>query len=404
MSAPAQVGTPAFRVCVLALLLVAGLAHFNAWHYFGVWHLEPLFLDSFAILSAVDCHRLGFDIYVTNPCDVLGRPLGYSRLWLALEPTGISRAENALTGYAIGALFLIVAAHAMRPVSTGQQLIALAALASPAVLLGIERANNDLLMFLLLVAAARLITVPTVGPALSWCAIALGAALKFYPVAALAAGVTQWRRPADRWVFIGVVAGLIAVAIMLIWPDNERLQHTVPSPSGRWTFGAAVIGQMVSGEATPSNMWAFGIVVTCAAIGAVISWRLPALPSLRDVDRYLFHICLATAAACYAVKVNYDYRCIFLLGTFPVLFALTNCAGLLRGVSVAAIAATLFALWAEVLQSIWVAMADPEQRAASAIHTFENASIKWAEHLVTFALMGFLAGIAFRLLRAQLSR
>ena len=31
------------------------------------------FLDTHAVLSAVQCDRLGVDVYASNPCDVLGR-------------------------------------------------------------------------------------------------------------------------------------------------------------------------------------------------------------------------------------------------------------------------------------------------------------------------------------------
>jgi hypothetical protein len=33
---------------------------------------RPL-LDTHAVLAAIECHRLGIDIYAANPCDVLGR-------------------------------------------------------------------------------------------------------------------------------------------------------------------------------------------------------------------------------------------------------------------------------------------------------------------------------------------
>ena len=42
------------------------------------------FLDLHAVMSAIECHHRGIDVYATNPCDTLGRPHIYSPLWLRL--------------------------------------------------------------------------------------------------------------------------------------------------------------------------------------------------------------------------------------------------------------------------------------------------------------------------------
>ena len=60
--------------------------------YFGTLRLlgvEPFsfpFLDTHAVLAAAECGRQGIDVYLSNPCDVLGRPHVYSPLWLAIVP------------------------------------------------------------------------------------------------------------------------------------------------------------------------------------------------------------------------------------------------------------------------------------------------------------------------------
>jgi hypothetical protein len=59
---------------------------------FGVLRLlgiEPFgfpFLDTHAVLAAAECRRQGIDVYLSNPCDVLRRPHGYSPLWLEILP------------------------------------------------------------------------------------------------------------------------------------------------------------------------------------------------------------------------------------------------------------------------------------------------------------------------------
>ena len=67
----------------LAFWLSGAIGLYRAvWYYLGVaWFRFP-FLDTHAVLAAMDCHRRGFDVYVGNPCDVLDRPHVYSPLWL----------------------------------------------------------------------------------------------------------------------------------------------------------------------------------------------------------------------------------------------------------------------------------------------------------------------------------
>src|SRR5262245_55720260 len=50
--------------------------------FIGIVPFRYPFLDFQAVLAAVDCWQRGIDVYVSNPCDVLGRPFAYSPLWL----------------------------------------------------------------------------------------------------------------------------------------------------------------------------------------------------------------------------------------------------------------------------------------------------------------------------------
>ena len=77
-------------VAALHALLSAGAYH-TAFALWGVQSFHYLFLDLDGPLAARDCVRLGFDVYVFNPCDVIDRVHNYSPLWLAFPdlPPGI---------------------------------------------------------------------------------------------------------------------------------------------------------------------------------------------------------------------------------------------------------------------------------------------------------------------------
>ncbi len=51
----------------------------------GAFPFRTPFLDMHAVTSAVECHRLGFDVFVQNPCDVLKRVHAYRRFGCDLQ-------------------------------------------------------------------------------------------------------------------------------------------------------------------------------------------------------------------------------------------------------------------------------------------------------------------------------
>ena len=88
------------------------------WHwgphsiYFDVLNLyafDPFrfpFLDIQVVLAAAECWRHGFDVYLLNPCDALGRPLAYSPLWLRIIPDFLNTSATAVVGAGLGLMFM----------------------------------------------------------------------------------------------------------------------------------------------------------------------------------------------------------------------------------------------------------------------------------------------------------
>ncbi|MES1194307.1 MAG: hypothetical protein ABUL65_00345, partial [Opitutus sp.] len=108
------------------------------------------YLDSYAILAAVDVVRAGGDPYVVNPLDPLGRWHVYSDWWLALRWLGVGRADNFLVGSSWIAAFALSCWLAVKPKNLREVGWMAALLLSPPVLLAFLRANNDLVIFVLI--------------------------------------------------------------------------------------------------------------------------------------------------------------------------------------------------------------------------------------------------------------
>lgn len=131
--------------------------------YFGVLRLfafEPFrfpFLDIHGVLSGAQCYRLGVDVYSANPCDALGRVYDYSPLWLRIVPKFLDSASTTTSGLALGLLFIASLMALCRPVSRRELLLITFVAISPMTVYALERANSDVILFLLVLAGIGLL-------------------------------------------------------------------------------------------------------------------------------------------------------------------------------------------------------------------------------------------------------
>jgi hypothetical protein len=179
----------AWGVVFATVLVLFAISQFSIWHLFAVPHREPLFLDWHAILAASDCKLLGIDPFTENPCDIRGRKHIYGSIWLYLSYLGLSRADLFWSGLFFLVLpYILTASLTLNPKTLKQFIIALLLILSPASLLGIERANNDVAIYSLLFTGATLLQAKQFGISLTGLAwIFLTGLMKLYPFAALSA-------------------------------------------------------------------------------------------------------------------------------------------------------------------------------------------------------------------------
>jgi hypothetical protein len=204
----------------------------------GVNHLGVWFIDLHAILASCDAVAAGLDPYAYNPLDHFGRVHCYPHWWLLLGSWGFTRADTQWLGFLLVAVFFVSAVVALRPRLIGELFWMLAVLCSPPVLLALERANIDLVVFVLLAPVvpclmsrrplARLMAVPLIVAATM---------LKVYPLVAavvlLGAGSGREMR---RLIGVGIV--LLAVALPDMIGDFQRYARHLPEPEGLMTMGA----------------------------------------------------------------------------------------------------------------------------------------------------------------------
>lgn len=286
-------------------------------------HLGIWFLDTYALLAATDAQAAGLDPYAVNPLDHLGRPHGYPSWWLYLGRLGLTRADHRWVGLGVVVVFLVVAVAWLRPRSRGEALWYAAIGCSPPVVFALERANNDLVVFVLL---AGLVPCLRSAGRIRWL-LALGlvivaAALKFYPlVAALLLLPGADRREVGRNV---LVAGLaIALVSANLLQEFARFQTVAPHPRGLVSFGATAYAPVLRWTG-PGPM----LLAVVAALGLVAWWwrsRWFDGWQVAEEDRSAwlgFILGAVLLTGCFFAGLNYTYRFVLALWLAPLLWRL----------------------------------------------------------------------------------
>ena len=140
--------------------------------------MSPAFADLRVITHAADSVRSGLDPLISNPADPWGRLLNYPRIWQSLCVLSVNKSHALLLGLGIIFSFLAGVVMILPHASNMSILLVVAALASPAFLLGVERANIDLLIFFLL---ATTIVLARKSVAFSEAVLLLATILKLFP-------------------------------------------------------------------------------------------------------------------------------------------------------------------------------------------------------------------------------
>lgn len=360
-----------------ALLVFAALAmlwrwgphplYFNILKQFGFEPFRFPFLDIHAILGAAQCQRLGIDVYLSNPCDALGRVHVYSPLWLTLVPGFLGTAQTTPVGFGLDLLFILSLCVVIRPEGPGEAVLVAATALSPMTIYALERANCDLAIFLLIVAGCALDRAPRPWRLGCYALYLFAGLLKYYPLVLLVLLARERRREALiatvlAMLVIGGLAGLGHADLAKALANIPALSYFGGSFSAlNLPFGLAqaVLGRQLSRAAGPL------LLSILAALAIARTRRTAGLLASADLDRngsagqaLLVGALLLTA--CFCAGQNIDYRGIYFVLVMPGLVRLYQLAAgdrALRRFLARMIAALLFLLWEEPLHRMVHALA-----------------------------------------------
>lgn len=299
----------------------------SLWYWFiGPLHFPPPlypFLDMQGRLAHIHMSTLGWDVYShPNPLDPMNRVNNKPSVTLALGNFGLR--FNHLIPVSIGciSLFFLSVFTFLRPVRWSEAITGLLVMISPPLLLLLERANDDILIFLFLAPLPWLMTRKSnVAQFGGWALVAVAAMIKIYPIAAFAALLKTPRKPIVGIALLLGGIGFFLLYYILNFAELSVLRGRFPSPEGMFTFAATELPRSLNFEDGAKGFrWAgFAFFCTIAALEFFRS-RKARSPEAQRPAEMAFLIGASILTFCFFFNSNWDYRWAFTLFLLPKIF------------------------------------------------------------------------------------
>jgi hypothetical protein len=289
---------------------------------------------------------------VYNPRHPFGELMDYPRIWQLLFHLGIDQKDTIYFEAAFVSLFFLGIFLFVGEISHAIAVALACGIFSPAVMLGLERGDNDLVIFFLLALSLMVIRKSTAASA---GVIAFAFILKLFPVFAAAVFFKEERRR-----FLKFLTGsILFVGTYCILLRNEiRAVRAAVSTTDWDSYGIAV--NWLEMEKFIHNPL-LSKLVCYAVIGSMIMLfvllpvrpREPQRAATDELHIDAFRMGAAIYVGTYLFGSNFDYRLMFLLFTIPQLTQwLSKSDSRLRGVARIAFACTLYSLWSIFLSRL----------------------------------------------------
>ena len=316
---------------LLVLSITAYLFIFSTyklWSSVGIPHLKAPFADMQAVLSASDAYREGYNPYIENPYDPLGREHVYPRPWLWLGYTGITLDHSNLAATLLIAIFFLLCVRILRPENGNEFLFSAMLLLSPAVMLGVNRGNNDLIIFILLSHAVFFLNNKIRAlDLIAYFFLFLASVLKFYPIASFLIFVRIIKDFKKFWIFTLFSTVFFGAYALFSLSDFQYLANVVPKPHGRFTFGAAILFEWLLNKWPVNATYVYLMIVAIFFLAFLLSSKTGLAEAREDSIKLIFFLIGSlNLFFCFFMNTNYDYRCIFFIMILPWLFERLKCA------------------------------------------------------------------------------
>jgi hypothetical protein len=325
------------------------------WNILGVSTITPNFFDLRAITSAWESQRLGYDPLVSNPRDPLRRLMNYPRIWLAPSSLGLDQSHTAIIGVWMAALFYVCVFLFVGELKTSHGVLYAVIICSPAVLLAVERGNNDLVIFALLAIGVCMVRYRRKLSPILYILVLAAAMLKLFPIFALTCVVRE--KPKRALITICLVAGAFVAYLLYTLHDIYVIGQAIGQNENLYpSYGSMIVFQYVTIKASlsgqgPSRLFLRYISLTCllACLGLAYAWARSKKPDLPETEHSdAFRIGASIYLGTFVLGNSYDYRLIFLIFALPQLLSWMRVRNRLGTFSKVLVASVVFSVWSMI--------------------------------------------------------
>lgn len=321
----------------LALALTPTLVILTLFQFPQLWKIplgqlkyeSPLypFLDMKGRLAAMEAYTLGLKIYEhPNPFDPMHRISTKPSYPLHLGKLGLNLDHTVPLGLLTICSFIVITVICLKPRNWREVTYGIILICSPPILLGIERANDDLVLYCLLMPIPLLLASRRyAGLIASVLLILLITPVKYYPAATFI--LLLHSELNTRRIFWAYLFGLFILFTQLYLTLDEILflKGRMPNPETAFSVGSKLLFSLLGLTGHNINIArAISLLITLMACIFVVLqpyWSPPKSSTLRE---YYCIFGTAIFGFCYYASGNWDYRMLYLLPCIPYLWRSTT--------------------------------------------------------------------------------
>ena len=312
-----------FAILISAVFL--SLNYFSAWQVWGVQSYDILFPDLHVLLCSIDAHFAGYNAILENPFCEWNIPHVYSRLWFYFHYLEFSDSNRVFIGISILSIFI----GATGTILSKNKIYGLFFILSPAFLLAIERCNNDLIIFILLLFPTFKIKdtklLPTIASHLF---LILVVSLKYYPIACVLIFFFRNEKLRLRLLHISIQCTFFILWIVHVKSDLILQKNIIPNPGYAWSFGFELLNSLTLNLLNINKQTSYillGIVTL-----AYLYYSCLKMHSLQFLEKSLeikssyidmYVIGSSILCFCYFVRTSFDHRMVYFIFCIPLLLA-----------------------------------------------------------------------------------
>ena len=281
------------------------------------------FRDMGYALVSIKTYKDGGNLFIINNTSHYDAPLVYPPTWVIFKYTSLSIDHLIPLALFFISLFVLSSCLMIRIVSPFEMLITFLFMVSPAVLLGVERANVDIIVFSLTALFAFFLSKgKKIASVVAFFILCFSATLKFYPIFLIIPWFFNTKQKSIKFSCLTLGFLIFVIYCFFFTKENNYFLHHYPKPPDPSCVGLPILLNSI--RALKINHFfiiitSFILLLITVGISNLFKSKTMTLRVGGLSKIYLFcgiNILLGT----FLLNSNFPYRLIFCLFLLPITF------------------------------------------------------------------------------------